>query len=249
MTSIQKYQNHNDLLEGVQKLCDIQWQQSDISFNKITDLIKFNSNLIFHPPEDRTLASSLQAAILQLSNKINDEFNTPQAHVLAFDIMGYAKGIFNSDVTPYCGTVPEDVLSYNILPLLSKQTLFVSKGWCRSRKVYENALINQNALSPKQFGCKTAKEAVQFIIDRKLSCANLTDFPDINEEDLNRLIKNSPSINRLFIKTNIIDEDKLAEALKSLASLTSLDLSGCRQITEDKLAQWRTQFPQINILR
>ncbi len=57
-------------------------------------------------------AKNLQANLLALSNKINREIETPQAHKLSFDIMGLALGLFSSKKNNYLqDQIPSEVFS------------------------------------------------------------------------------------------------------------------------------------------
>ena len=189
-------------------------------------------------------AKDLQANLLALSNKINREIDTPQAHKLSFDIMGIALGLLSAKKNNYLqDEIPSEVFSIildNLNPnnLASdikflKSTERTSKMWMKEINAHILRRINEENLSLSIVGCKTGSEAINYIIKNKLQSANLSEFSDITDEDLNKLIENCPDLHTLFLQS-----DKIKEVpFEKLQALQSLDLTGCMQLSGDKLAE------------
>src|ERR1700722_3712836 len=224
------------------------WEKENINVAALKNLFNNHQRLILEQTENKETAQKLQQSIWNLSDKITKEIKTPEANVLAFEIMGMAIGLFDSN-KPDWSQLPIGDLKHKIfgeiLPKDDKPksglapSIFVKKdmdGWGEHAQNVRDQWVNDHNISIKEYGCKTAKDAVECIIQRKLISANLIDFPDLDDADLEKIEQNCPFLERLFIKSHEISEDKLAHALKSLVNLTSLNLSGCNQITGDKLA-------------
>ena len=230
-----------------------------------------NKNLRVILQQTETLeASDLQANLLALSNKINREIDTPQAHKLSFDIMGIASGLFSTEKNNHLQEkIPSEVFSVILNNLNSndskadikflKSTERTSKMWRKEIHAHILRRINEENLSPYIVGCGTGSEAVDYIIKNKLQSANLSDFPDITDEDLKKLIENCPDLHLLFLQSDKIKEvpfekltalrrldlwkctqlpgNKLAEVLSKCTALQSLNLKWCDQLSGDKLAE------------
>ena len=221
---------------------------------KINNFIYKNLRTILQQTE--TLESiDLQANLLELSNKINKELDTPKAHKLSFNIMGIALGLFSAKKNNYLQEeIPSDVFSIivdNLNPRnLSSDIKFLksiettSKQWKKEINDHIFRRINEENLSLSIVGCNTGAEAIDYIIKNKLQSANLSVFDDITYENMNKLIENCPNLHTLFVESEFVESectqlssDKLAEALAKLTALKSLDLKECTQLSEDKLAE------------
>ena len=110
-----------------------------------------------------------------------------------------------------------------------------------SKKLNEYALdVSGNEINDevclKTAGCKTTKEAIQYIIEHKLISVNLKGFV-LKNDDLEELGQNCPWIEKLSISSEfvfnnnnqlidvVIDGAKLVEAISNFNDLKSLDLS------------------------
>ncbi len=258
--------NINNQIKGY--LNDENFEQDKIG--ELKDFIDKNLRTILQQTEDSREAKNLQTKLLDLSNKINKEINTPQAHELSFNIMGIALGLLSDRKNNYLqDEIPSDVFSVILNNLSSnnlatdikflKSTERTSKEWLKEVNAHILRRINEENLPLSFVGCKTASEAINYIIKNKLQSANLSHFPYITDGDLKKLIENCPDLHTLFlrfIKINEVpfeklpalqslnlrqcvqlSEDKLAEALSKLTSLKNLNLSGCEQLSGNKLAE------------
>ncbi len=234
---------------------------------ELNNFIYFNLRMILQQTETWE-AKDLQDNLLALSNKIHREMDTPHAHKLSFDIMGIALGLLSIKKNNYLqDEIPSDVFSIildNLNPSNSasdikflKSTERTSKMWMKEINTHILRRINEKNLSFSLVGCKTGAEAINYIIKNKLQNANLSEFSDITDVDLNKLIKNCPDIHTLGVRSNKskdvpfakllqslnlggywgLSEDKLIESINKLTALQSLKLAGCRLLSEDKLLE------------
>ncbi len=190
-------------------------------------------------------AKDLQANLLALSNKINKEIDTPQAHKLSFDIMGIALGLLSAEKNNYLQEdIPSDVFSIilgNLNPNNSARDIRylksierTSKMWMTEIEAYVFRKINEEKLSLSKVGCKTDSEAINYIIKNKLQSANLSNFHEITDEDLKKIIENCPHLHTIFLQYS----DKLKEVpFEKLQALQCLDIAGCLQLSGDKLTE------------
>ena len=74
--------------------------------------------------------------------------------------------------------------------------------------------------------CKTAEEAVDFLILNRAKVANLTFFLDLQDEDLSRLIRGCPDLTHLWIQGPYLSHFPLSE-IRLLKELTSLSIVDC----------------------
>jgi uncharacterized protein YjbI with pentapeptide repeats len=234
-----------------------------IHLQYINKLINNNLRLILSQTGNNDTAPQLKKAMLDLSQRIFKEECGSDANNLAFEVQCYAMGLFE-EVSYLESEFPEDPLKCIFLNLLQqsytpyqninsglKETTWVSKNWQKSSNEVKKERVCREGISLRKVtNCQTATEAVEFIIKNKLTAANLSDYPDLTDDDLTKLIKSCPNLNSLYISSSKITEEKLAEGLKKLTQLRHLDLSNCRQITGDKLAEalkTLTQLQHLNL--
>ena len=189
-------------------------------------------------------ARDLQANLLALSNKINKEIDTSQAHKLSFDIMGIALGLFSAEKNNYLqDEIPSDVFSVivdNLNPHdLASDIKFLksiettSKMWRKEINAHILRRINEENLSPSIVRCNTGAEAIDYIIKHKLQSANLSEFSYVTDENLKKLIENCPNLHTLFVQS-----DKIKEMpFEKLTALKRLNLRWCTRLSGDKLAE------------
>src|SRR5680860_453765 len=70
---------------------------SDVSVEKLDQLIHLNLKLITSQTENIHTAPELQQKLFQLSDRINLNFSDTSAHRLAFELQGIAQGIFSKN--------------------------------------------------------------------------------------------------------------------------------------------------------
>ena len=158
--------------------------------------------------------------------------------------MGIALGLFSAEKNNYLqDEIPSDVFSIivdNLNPHdLASDIKFLksiettSKMWRKEINAHILRRINEENLSPSIVRCKTGAEAIDYIIKNKLLIANLSEFSDIADEDLNKLIENCPNLHMLYLHSTRNKE----VSLEKLTALQSLDLIGFRGFSEHKLAE------------
>ncbi|MBA2368308.1 MAG: hypothetical protein H0V82_04705 [Candidatus Protochlamydia sp.] len=125
----------------------------------------------------------------------------------------------------------------------------MSKNWLKYSNEVKKEWVCQQGISLRKVSrCQTANEAVEFIIKNKLTAANLSEYPDLTDSDLEKLVKDCPQLNFLIIKSNEITGDKLADALKAFTKLQHLNLLCCQQIFEGLLVDALKELPQLQHL-
>src|ERR1700722_3032875 len=161
------------------------WEKENINVAALKNLFNNHQRLILEQTENQETAQKLQQSIWNLSNKITKEIKTPEANVLAFEIMGMASGLFDSNKPDWSQLPIGDLKNQIFGEILRKNdkpksglapSIFVNKGWSEHAQNVSDEWVN---ISIKEYGCKTAKEAVDCIIQRELTSANLADFPDL----------------------------------------------------------------------
>jgi hypothetical protein len=137
--------------------------------------------------------------------------------------------------------LPEDLLRHIFQRLLIQPGCSlsglkgcVSKDWLMFSNKVKKEWVYQEGISFRNVtNCQTASEAVEFIVKNKLTAANLSEFPDLTDENLNGCKQ--------------ITGDKLADAFKMLTQLQHLDLSQCDQIKGDELAEALKTLTQLQV--
>ncbi len=105
------------------------------------------------------------------------------------------------------------------------EKMHLSKQLSEIAKSEEKEWASEQLVSLKKYRCNTAKEAVQYVIDHGLTGANLREFPDVEESDIEELFKQCPNLNQLIIKS-----DKIRNLPDQASSLIRLDCSGCANL-------------------
>jgi hypothetical protein len=198
---------------------------SDMSTQKIRQFLDRNLRIIANQKD-----VSLYNQLMQLSHRIDQKWNNTEAHKLSFEIMGIAKGVLE-----FQGTLPRlpDVVWEQILSYLPPQgdhirhrkggtasglkDFYPSKTAKDLAKRVEHQWAGEQLVSLKKYGCKTAKEALQYAINNKLTGANFAEFPDLDESDLHVLFEMCPQLNQLSICSQKIQ--KLPDAANTLQKL------------------------------
>ena len=133
--------------------------------------------------------------------------------------------------------LPEDMWKNQILPMLAsanplssiKSTLGKMQINCEMDKLVKETvlqLVVLKRLSLMDAGCKTADEAINFVIQNDLSVANLRGFPDVTDDHLKRLSEQCPNLKHLLVASADVTE------VPKFAALQSLDFSWCRNLTD-----------------
>ncbi|MBA2368411.1 MAG: hypothetical protein H0V82_05235 [Candidatus Protochlamydia sp.] len=228
------------------------------NLESINKLINVNLRLILSQTGNNDTAPQLKKSLLNLSNSILKENIGSAANNLAFEVQGYAMGLYGErSISEY--ELPEDLLQ-NIFQILLRQPGYflaqksglkgcVSHDWLKlSNKVTKEWVCQEGISLRSVTTCKTATEAVEFIIKNNLTAANLSEFSDLTDDDLIKLIKNCPDLKFLCISHSKITEDTLTEALKTLTRLQHLNLCHCTNIKGDKLSEALKKLTQLQHL-
>jgi hypothetical protein len=194
----------------------------------------------------------------QLKNRISNE-NCGSAAV-NFDEQCYAMEV---ETSSSIYILPDEILKNIFQQLLPKKIdhsneqkinsglggcTWTSKNWHQISNEVKKEWVQFESISIRQVSnCKTANEAVEFIIKNKLTTANLSEF-DLTDDDLLKLVENCPNLTFLFINSINITEYTLAEALKRLTQLQHLRLGRCTEIAGDKLAEAFKTLTQLRYL-
>ena len=178
--------------------------------------------------------------ILQQLSDIIVESNQPEAHRLAFEVQAIALGLLAEGARAPWEMLPQEMHLQILSHLTPKQTLgsleiksqlasaaFTSTSLHGVARDAKKHWVNEEAVSLRTYGCKTAKEAtakeaVDYAIALNLQSVNLLEFPDVTNEDIDKLFKNCPKLNILLIKS-----DKISKLPPEAAQLQQLFCSGC----------------------
>ena len=222
--------------------------------SEFNDFIDKNLRTILQQTETSE-AKDLQANLVALSNKINKDINNPQAHELSFNIMGIALGLLSGKKNNYLqDEIPSDVFSIivdNLNPRNRKSDIKFLKSiertstmWRKEVNAYIHQRIYEDNLSLSIVGCETGSKAINYIIEKKLQCANLSDISDITDTDLKKLIENCSELHKLYLRSSKITK----VSFEKLKALQILNLEGCTMLSEDKLAKGLDQLTALRSL-
>lgn len=264
------------------------WEDVEgINLSNLDRFIKDFKKLIIEQTDIASTAQKLQTSLFDLSRRISKErkCDTREGRTLAFDVTCLAMGIFSS-AKPDWKELSRDTLQLIFAENLEKipqpqdspklitsgleNYKLVSKEWNHNAEIVKKKWFEQGRLSMKLiYGCKTGKEAIQCIIEKGLLSANLDDFWDITNADLDELMKKCPNLNQIILVTNTITDfsinklktlkiliiwsidikgTELLESLKTLSQLTNLTLLHCKHIQGDKLSETLQNLPQLTTL-
>src|SRR6185312_15224114 len=94
------FKNSDEIKNFLHAFNEANWDPKEVTPDKLQQFITRHLEIIANQ-QDRGMHDEL----MHLSDRINLQWNNPQANVLAFDIMGIAKGVFNESErsTPYLG--------------------------------------------------------------------------------------------------------------------------------------------------
>jgi hypothetical protein len=148
-----------------------------------------------------------------------------------------------------------------IIPFARERIRSGLKDFYPSKETYEMAKrverqwASDELVCLTNFGCKTSKDAIEYIIKNQLTGANLKAFTKLNNDKLKYLLENCPNLEKLFIdsyeitsfpatalnlKTLIIRSN-----LQSLPELPQLQVLDCRACPK---LQTLPEFPQLQLL-
>lgn len=176
--------------------------------------------------------------LIKLRNNILKRFDSAEGRELAFQVQCTARSLLPCDHDLW-EKLPPDVLrlifskankSENTANCITMNQLLISKQITSSLLSLRNNWINSDFISPKMFGCVNSKQAIEFIIKQELNVANLLEFPDFGDDDLETLSRCRPQLNKLSIGANKLTGIGLEEALgrfKTLRQLEILDRRFC----------------------
>ena len=220
----------------------------DHDLSQIQTVFNHNLKVINQSTGDK----DIQFNLLKLSTQAFKKADDARSRILAFQIQCTANAV-----------VPDPNLAWEVLPtdiqklLFSK--VFKNEGTVNhplnmlSKQLNKNVLnvnknwINEDEICLKTEGCKTAKEAVQYIIDHNLTTANLLNFRDLDDEDLEELSKNCPKIKKLLIHPRLVSCSSLVRAIGNFTDLKSLSLSYFN-ISGEQLVEIAKMHPYLNHL-
>lgn len=187
----------------------------------------------------------LQIKLGKLANRLQREFPTPSAKQLAHEIKILADKVFKFTIAD----LPPELIKKVIVEALKNGILFcisedspcvltnptdtlkniklTSKQFSTSHQDAKREWIAADGGSLKVFGCKTAEQAVDYAIAHKLTGINLTDFIDLDDIQLQRLIKQCPNLKLLMIKSEKITQAS-AEYIGQLSDLAVFYLESAK---------------------
>jgi hypothetical protein len=251
-----KLNNISEIKSFLKELNKADWKCDDISPDKIQNFLSRHLGIIANQKE-------LRSDLMLLGNRVFTEFkNSPEACHLSLAILGITR---ESKMLP---KLPDDVWGkiLSSIPLRDPNILlekrgiasglenfYPSKGKHELAKITEGQWASEQLVSLKKYGCKTAKDAIDYVMHNKLTGANLWEFKDLDESNLKYLFENCPKLENLFIssekiksfsektpnlKTLIIYCSNL-QSLPELPQLQKLDCSTCYKL------QSLPEFPQL----
>lgn len=189
----------------------------DVAISHINARAFFETDQQFHDHLNK-----LYQALHKLSDRINRDFPDQQGY--AARIQGLAQGLL-----PPKGEAPQipqeiwgEIFShmddadfrYDSISTISQYTKEVAAA-------AKGRWVEEKEVSPRTYGCKTAQEAIQCIIDRHLPVANLFDYRDLTLQQLQTLIQQRPDLKSLHLPTHLA---QIPPEIGQLQQLQKLDL-------------------------
>ncbi len=185
---------------------------------------------------EQYVGTEVKKLATQIGNTVDDCFSLIRGQDLMPVILNYLHSRENRFVTDKPSTGTESAL--------------VSKGWNSLVNDQKNGWgIDHNKLwaeSQKVQNCKDAEQAIDLIIKDKLSVADLSKFPDLTDDHLDKLFKEGLNIDHLMIFSPLITKlpaacsrlqtlhcpnCELLTALPDLPNVTQLNCSFCPLLT------------------
>lgn len=178
----------------------------------------------------------IQDNLYKLSGLTREKFNDGN---LAHLIGSKATAVMPPPVDMSLSMLPDEVqaLIFSNLPSFSTlNQLLVSKQTSKIVSRVKNTFINEYDICVGDLNCKTAEEAVKYIIAHQLTAANLSDFSDFNDEDLDNLSK-CTYLKKLSLNSKNFSGDKLVHTLKNFDQLEDINLSHCSKVSANQLLE------------
>lgn len=193
----------------------------------------------------------IQKNLLKLKDKINERFNTKESHELAFQIQCTAQGLTPGFKVKELPTDVQDMIFYAFgSETRDLEGPYILEKDSNNTSAAIRGMIDANHISLKRLGCRNAKEAVQYVITHKPKSANLSEFPDLVDADLEELCQKCPHLEVLSIKSYYVGKRSVI-ALGKLDNLQSLDVSLCSKLSGNELIAMlenKTHLKSLNVL-
>lgn len=210
-----------------------------ITESDLRSFINNNRHLISGQNDDR----ALQINLGKLANRIKKQFiaddgkTTKTGMALADKILFLAGFLFKTTIKDMPPELLEKIL-LDATPLpqrglgghyarihqpgnLKTVTRPISKQFRKAGLELKKKWISKEGVSLKNLGCKTAIEAIDYVIKHELKGANLEDFRDLDDSHIERLINSRPNLELLFISSNKITQAS-ADKISTLVGLKDL---------------------------
>lgn len=196
-------------------------------------------------------------------NADNEKFDDDNAGAVSSTTQRVAKNIFNKKIN-WNGLLAE--LKLQVLQQLTPRNLLIMpmrsgllNFACTSKISKQLAItakrnwVEREAVSLKMLGCESAEQAINYVIDHRLSRANLLGYR-VNPKDLARLIEVRPDLDHLLISINIDSKANGRELIRELEKVPdklrvlNLLLPHCEQDPYEDLPLSLEKFKQLKIL-
>lgn len=239
-----KYQTNEEIVNFLQNL-SANWGDTEISPDNIQYFITNNLKTIANQQN-----AQLHDLLMGLSDRISEKWNSTTTNNLAFTIMGIAKGVF---VQPGAANLPNDMwakVMSHVPPdstqpriyirgrvLSGLDNMYPSKQLKNIAEEEENAWVDREHITLRKYGCTSAKDAVNCVIQHKLKSANLKEFPDLEDGDLKNLFEMCPNLTQLSFKSDHITS--LPLEAKNLQKLICFGSKNLKNLPE--------KFPEMKI--
>jgi hypothetical protein len=284
MNNVTKCNNLNEFCKMIEPV----YSQTKMSSEQLKNLEKFidiNQRLILQNT-DKIEGERLQVVLKNLSKTL---VKNPEANALAFRIDKMAQGLYipenqKGDISKLPPEMKSEILKHlnpaDHQPASKQQfanSKFVSKDFLNSAQMAEVSeekeqamQVDKKYLGLKAININTGKEAVDYAIKNQLRNVDLRGI-EITNEDMQRLLNQCRSIQRLIINSSLITDEafqnintlnnlhtlslyrcdnltgNFLSSLKELNKLTRLSLSGCSQLKE-KAFEKLNDLPQLESL-
>ena len=213
------------------------WQEENITVDKIKELVADSDDYIKVIVENASSRQQLSAFV----ERIKQEFPTNDAaKELAADISSVINKKFFE-----CGDTMKKIF-YHLTPTSAETAQIyrppsnlqdatrASTSWRKNAEVSKQQWVEEEVVSLKIYGLKTPAEAIQYIVDHKLSKINLREF-DFSEKDMEELFSRRPNITSLFLST----------ALKEWPEMKSLEVICLYQCEDASIKSLAKKGPKL----